>query len=281
MPSAVRSGLAAVALSIAMATAAVTTGAMANDAWPARVSATFEVEFGGLSIGKFDFNSSTNGQAYVLNGGGKLSLLFGALKWSGNAEATGKVAADGAHPQSFGFSFNSSNKSGSTRMAYTGNTITNVTREPNKPPKEGTVPVLPQHLIGVLDPMSAMLAVSKGASGNPCSRRIPIYDGRARYDLVLSPKGTVQLSELRPSGQPATGYVCRVKYIPIAGHKPDEETSAMARSSDIELVLRPIPSANVFIPYSVSIPTMAGTAVLKAKRVDITTSGQQQIALSH
>jgi hypothetical protein len=276
MPSAVRSVLGVLALSIVG-----TTGALANDGWPARVSATFEVEFSGVSIGTFDFNSSNNGQTYVLNGGGKLSLLFGALKWNGTAEATGKLAADGAHPHAFSYGYKSSNKSGSTRMTYTGNTVTSVIHDTNKPPKEGTIPVQPQHLVNVLDPMSAMLAMSKGTSGNPCSRRIQVYDGRARYDLVLSPKGTVQLSEQRPSGQPVTGYACRVKYVPIAGHKPDEENSAAAKSNDIEIVLRPIPSANVFIPYRVTVPTMAGNAVLKAKRVDITTSGQQQIALSH
>jgi Protein of unknown function (DUF3108) len=275
MPSTLRSGLAAVLLSAASAS-----GAFAQDAWPSRVTATYDVEFAGVSIGAFDFNSANNGQTYTLNGGGKLSLLFGALKWNGSAESSGKLTADAPQPQSFGFTFKSSSKSGGTRMTYTGNTITSVVNEPNKPPKEGSVPVQPQHLVNVLDPMSAMLAVSKGASGNPCSRRIPIYDGRARYDLIFSPKGTVQLTEQRPSGQPATGYVCRIKYVPIAGHKPDEANSAMAKSNDIEIVLRPIPSANVFIPYRVSVPTMAGTAVLKAKRVDITMRGQQ-IALSH
>jgi hypothetical protein len=276
MPSNVRSVLAGLALALA-----ASTSALANDGWPARVSATYEVEFSGVAIGSFDFTSTTNGQSYVANGGGKLSLLFGALKWAGNAEASGRIAADGAHPQKFGFGYKSSNKSGSTNMSYTGNTITSVVHDTNKPPKEGTIPVQPQHLVNVLDPMSALLAMSKGTTGNPCARRIPIYDGRARYDLVLSPKGTVQLSEQRPSGQPITGYVCRVKYVPIAGHKPDEESGAMAKSNDIEIVLRPIPSANVFVPYRITVPTMAGNAVLKAKRVDITTSGQQQIALSH
>lgn len=275
MKPAIRSAIASLVVSIGGVHAAAATE------WPARVSATFDVEFGGVQIGSFDFNSATNGQSYTLNGGGKLSLLFGALKWSGHADATGKLGADGAHPAGFGFGYKSSNKSGSTRMAYTGNTVTSVIHDPNKGPKEGTVPVQPSHLVNVLDPMSAMLAVSKGTNTNPCSRRIPIYDGKARYDLVLSPKGVTPLTEQRPSGQPGTGYVCRVKYVPISGHKPDEETGYLAKSNDIEIVLRPIPSANIFVPYRVSVPTMAGNAVLKAKRVDITTSAQQVIALSH
>ncbi len=280
MTSAARFVLARAVIASVALSCVVAPGARANDAWPTKFSATFDVEFSGVTIGAFDFNSATNGQTYTLNGGGKLSLLFGAFKWSGNAESTGKLAADGARPQSFGFGFKSSNKASSSRMIFTGNTVTSVVNEPNKPPKEGTIPVQPQHLVNVFDPMSAMLALSKGTTGNPCSRRIPIYDGKARYELILSPKGTVPLSEQRASGQPVTGYVCRIKYVPIAGHKPDEENSAMAKSNDIEIVLRPIPSANIFVPYRITVPTMAGNAVLRAKRVDITTSGQQ-IALSH
>ena len=258
-----------------------TTAPAAAEGWPARVSATFQVEFGGVDVGTFDFKSSTTGGSYVVTGNGNLSLLFGALKWTGVGEASGKLGTEGIHPLSFASSYKSTAKAGGTRMTYTGDTISSVLHDPPKGPKEGTVPVLPQHLMNVLDPMSAVLAMSKGSSGNPCSRRIPVYDGRARFDLILQPRGTVQLSEIKPSGQPGTGYVCRIKYVPIAGHKADDETRAMAQSTEIEIILRPIPSANVFVPYKVTIPTIAGSAVLKAKRVDITTSAQQVIALSH
>lgn len=262
--------------------AAVAVGpASAAEGWPARVSATFQVEFAGVDVGTFDFKSSTSGSGYTLSGTGHLSLLFGALKWMGTGEASGKFAADGIQPQSFVSTYKSTSKAGGTRMVYSGDTISSVLHDPPKGPKEGTVPVLPQHLMNVLDPMSAVLAMSKGTTGNPCSRRIPVYDGRARFDLILQPRGTVQLSETTPSGQPGIGYVCRIKYVPIAGHKPDDDTRTMAQSTEIEIVLRPIPSANVFVPYKVTVPTMAGSAVLKAKRVEITTSAQQLIALSH
>jgi Protein of unknown function (DUF3108) len=256
------------------------TAVSAAEPWPARVAAVYEVEFAGVSIGTFDFNSTSGGGNYSLNGAGKLTLLFGALKWTGDAEASGRVAADGTYPKAFAYTWKGTSKSGSTRMTITGDTVSSVRHEPDKGPKEGTVPVLPAHLVGVLDPMSAVVAMSKGTSGQPCARRIPVYDGRARFDLVLTSRGTTPIAEQRPSGQPATGYVCRVKYVPISGHKPDEESKALATSTEIEVVLRPIPSANVFVPVKISVPTVAGSVVLKAKRVDITTS-TQQIALTH
>jgi hypothetical protein len=76
-------------------------------------------------------------------------------------------------------------------------------------------------------------------------------------------------------------HVCRVRYLPIAGHKADSETSYMAANNEIEVALRPVPSANVLIPYQVNIPTMAGSATIVSKRVEIDSPGKPQIALLH
>ena len=125
------------------------------------------------------------------------------------------------------------------------------------------------------------MVVARGSNPNPCDRRLPIFDGKERFDLVLSYKGQMKVSEQQPSGQPAMAHVCRVKYQPIAGHKVDTETSFMATTDAIEVALRPVPSANVLIPYQITIPTMVGYATLVAKRVEIETPGKPQIALLH
>ena len=91
----------------------------------------------------------------------------------------------------------------------------------------------------------------------------------------------MKVVEQAPSGQPDVAHVCRVKYLPIAGHKADSDTSFMAANNEIEVALRPIPSANVFIPYQITIPTMAGSATIVSKRVEIVSPGKPQIALLH
>jgi hypothetical protein len=53
----------------------------------------------------------------------------------------------------------------------------------------------------------------------------------------------------------------------------------MSQSNDIEIILRPMAGTNIFIPHQVTIPTMAGSATLVARRVNITTNSRQQIAL--
>ena len=91
----------------------------------------------------------------------------------------------------------------------------------------------------------------------------------------------MQVTEQQPSGQPGMAHVCRVRYLPIAGHKVDSDTKFMAANDAIEVALRPVPSANVFVPYQITIPTMAGSATIVSKRVEIASPGKPQIALLH
>ena len=61
----------------------------------------------------------------------------------------------------------------------------------------------------------------------------------------------------------------------------DRETEFMVANDAIEVALRPIPSANVFIPYQATIPTLAGSAAIFVKRIEIDSPGKPQIALTH
>jgi hypothetical protein len=133
----------------------------------------------------------------------------------------------------------------------------------------------------VLDPLSAIMVVARSPATNPCNRRLAIFDGKERFDLVLTYKGQIKINELQPSGQPGMAFVCRVKYQPIAGHKIDAENSHLATTDGIEVVLRPIPSANVLVPYQVTIPTILGYATINSRRVEIESLGKPRIALLH
>jgi hypothetical protein len=61
----------------------------------------------------------------------------------------------------------------------------------------------------------------------------------------------------------------------------DAENSYLATTDAIEVSLRPVPSANVLVPYQITIPTMIGYATIVSKRVEIQAPGLPQIALLH
>jgi len=269
----------AVALSVALVAPAQTRIAHASD-WPDKVTARYRITFNGLEIGKLRFTSTADAKAYELSANAKFSALLGALKWSGKTQSSGVLRADEPQPAGYAFNFKNNSKRGSVEMTFDRAGVTNATIEP-KPRRQSKkiVPVEEKHLKGVLDPLSAVLAMSRSGNGDPCDQKLSIFDGRQRFDLVLSPRRQERISDGKSGGPPVTGYVCHVRYVPIAGHKDKGDDGGGWVSEDkVEVILRPVPRANILVPYKVTIPTIAGPAVVTSERVEIVT-GADQIAL--
>jgi hypothetical protein len=249
--------------------------------WPAVVRASYEVNFNGFNVGTFDFEAHTEEQSYTLSGNAHLTLLLGAFTWIGETRAFGLIANHVPKPAAFSFDFKANSKTGSTKVDFDNGSVLDVRQVPKPTPKADVVPLREQHLKGVLDPLSAIMLVADYSNPDPCDRNLPVFDGKERFDLIMSYKGEVKVNEQQPSGQPAIAHVCRVKYKPIAGHKADAENSYLATSDAIEVSLRPIPSANILVPYQITIPTLIGYATIVSKRVEIESPGLPQIALLH
>jgi hypothetical protein len=246
--------------------------------WAPYVSASYKVAFNGFDVGRFNFESSIKGSSYALNGQAQLSALLGAFQWTGLTRTSGTLVGDKPRPSGYSFDFSGTGRAGSVKMGFSGNSVTNLNVFPTLPPLPGNVPVKDAHLKDVLDPLSAVIALSRGSLDNPCARRLSIFDGKQRFDLVLSFKNFERVGDARASGQPDIVHVCRIRYVPIAGFSPSDEVQAMTQAA-IEVSLRPIPSANLIVPHQITIPTSAGTATLTSERISITTPARVHIAL--
>lgn len=253
---------------------------LASEAWPSRVAATYRVTFNGFDIGAFKFTSDVSSGGYTLSSDAQLSALLGAFTWRGVSRSTGTLSSGDPRPAGYTFNFQSSSRHGAVKIGFNDTRITSVAVMPPSEPQPDLVPVREQHLKDVLDPLSAVMAVSR-ATANPCNRKLAIFDGKQRFDLIFSYRRQEKVAEQRPSGQPSTGTVCRVKYVPIAGYRATAETKDLSQSSGIEVAFRHVPNANLMVPYLVTIPTFAGSATIELSRIDITTSDKGQIALAH
>lgn len=252
--------------------------ATAND-WPAQVNADYNITFNGFDIGSFKFQSAINGRGYVLDGDAELSALLGAFKWRGVTRASGNVSSRDPKPAGYTFTFKGAARSGSVKLGFNKDRISNVSLVPPIPDADDTVPVKKEHLKGALDPLSAVMALTRPVGNNgPCERVIPVFDGKQRFDLRLSYRRQEPIKETKQSGQPGIAIVCSVRYVPIAGYSP-AEVEQMAENDGIEVALRPVPSANLYVPYEIRIPTVAGSVILSSSRVDIKMTDQQRIAL--
>jgi len=240
---------------------------------PAQVSAIYRISFGLLGeIGSFRFRSSIAGEAYSLVADAKIDTAI--FDYSGLMTSTGSVLAAVTKPADYRFRYKQKallgkKKRRSLNIAFNGSSVKDVTFVPPDGPSKKDIPVTKDQLMNVLDPLSGVMALSLGNIGKPCDQRLPIFDGKQRFDLIFTPTG-------RSEGR--GGQVCHVRLQAISGHKKGGGAASVI-SGDIEVVLRPVPKANILIPYRVTVPTIIGSAVLTSEKVDITMPDQQRIAL--
>jgi len=249
---------------------------------PARVHATYHITWNGLDLGDFVWDSAIASGEYKAATSANISALFGAYTWAGLTRASGTYLTGEPHPSNYKFSFKATDKSGRIDMAFAHNRIVTVSQDPPDKGSSERIPLKPAHLENVLDPLSAIMAMSSPGSGsvdtiNPCDRHLSVFDGTQRFDLVLSFKHKARLEN-------ATGakfaYVCAIKYVPIAGMKMNTETKYMASADGIEIWLAPVAFANTFVPVTVVIPTWAGSAQINSTKVQIDMPGRGRVALS-
>lgn len=248
--------------------------------WPTEVTATYKLAFAGFDVGVYHFNAHFANGAYDAVANAEVSAFFGAFKWAGNFSGKGALEPAGLRPAAFEMNYKKKKKLVSVKIGFAGRAVSAVALVPNKPPTPDTIKLKPENLRNVFDPMAAMISVSDANPSDACNRIIPVFDGKARYDLHFTFKGREPLTERRPSGQPKELIVCRVKYVPIAGHKPKDFTDPWIDYNNIEFALRAVPKAGVYVPYRITIPSPIGKAVMTADTIKLTVSNNQQIALT-
>lgn len=252
----------------------------ARDAWPTAVRAHYRLAFNGIDVGRLEMTSSTDGKTYALSGSGKVSVLFGLITWSGTSNVSGTVEDGAPVPRSYAFDWRNNKRGGKIQIGFKDRVATKVAVTPPPSPHRDLVPLTPAHKAGALDPVSAILMLTRADGRPPCDRRVSIFDGKQRYDIVFSFKRTVSLPSPKGGGPAETAYVCRAMYEPVAGHRDNDDTRTYASNRDVEVVLRRIPGSDVLIPYSVTVPTFWGTGSMVTERIDITTAKSERLALT-
>jgi hypothetical protein len=268
---------AAVALS-AVASICLAPAARASEPWPAEIQANYRIQFNGFEVGQFTFNSSVHERIYAVSANADISALLGLVRWNGVTRVSGALASNAPRPSGYSFDYRGSSKTGSLRMVFGDSAVKAVDFNPPLPEQPGTVPVQPVHMRGVLDPLSAILALSRPKDGKPCNQRVAVFDGKARFDLTLQAKGEAPIGESKAGGPPEMLSVCRVRVQPIAGHVDDEKAQELKRNLGIEVAFRAVPGAGLFVPHRITIPTFAGSAEIVAQSLTIRTN-REQIAL--
>jgi hypothetical protein len=230
-----------------------------------RIIAVYRVDLGGFNLGNFRLTTVFRGDDYEMRGEGRFTILEGLIyEWKGVTASAGRVTSEGPEPAMYALSYSDGARTGERlRMTFGDGGVRQVSIVPNRRPGPRTIPVTPEQLEGVLDPMSGAFLVAKSSNPNGdlkvCYQTVPVFDGRQRFNLVLTPKKAVAVKKNGPASYAGPAVICRVKFIPIAGYQPDNPAiKLMSRSNEIEVWLIPVRRTQMYVPYRIVLPTPVG-----------------------
>jgi Protein of unknown function (DUF3108) len=116
---------------------------------------------------------------------------------------------------------------------------------------------------GAYDPLSAFYLLGRTAGAGGCDARVAVFDGRHRYDLVMTPIGA---GNVRVAGYSGPVMRCALRYVPIAGYNPTRANERREIPTG-EIQFAPPASAGGFsYPVRVRVPTPVGMASLTLTR---------------
>ncbi len=244
------------------------------------VDAVYHISWLGAYIGDFKIRSSITNRQYSLSANADISVFFGSFTWRAATTSNGLMTANGPMPRNWMFRYAAGSRGETVELRFQQRMVQDILINPPQHPGARRVPITAAHLQNVVDPLSAIVLLSQArlSRGDACNKRLPIFDGKIRYDLVLSPKGTRSIGS---SGKlRGTAYVCSVSYVPIAGHKmgKQSENDYAAGNTGIEVWLVPLPEAGLLVPYYVHVPTPAGTASMVSATFDVQTPAGRHAA---
>ena len=248
-----------------------------------KVTTKYAINFNGINIGDFKLTAAIANGEYNVSAQASISLLAGILfEWSGHTSSSGRIMRRGPLPYAYSFGYKTSEKSEKVDVKFSNNVVREIAVNPPQRPSSLRIPVTRKHMQNVVDPLSAVVMLTNigvNKSGQEvCDRRLPIFDGKARYDLQLSYKSSRNITAA--NGYKGPAYICKVKYIPIAGHRPgDEESNYAARNEGNEVWMMPVPQAALYVPYYIYVPTPVGTATITSTGFDIDTAPDMRRAL--
>lgn len=253
-----------------------------------KMFAIYRVRFLGANLGKFKLWADLNKGSYSIRSETKLEMgfiikgLFFKLK--GGAESKGAMKGNVPVPKRYGLHFESKRKRGRLDMTFNGNRVHAVTSQPQMRENPKAVPVTNAHVTKVLDPLAGVFLTqlkNKGKNhADACRQKVGIFDGKHRFDLILSHKKTVRVKRSGKRGYSGMAVVCRIRYAPVSGHTPNNKGLVFfEKNKDIEVWLIPVPGTRAYVPYHLSLPTPYGQATAISSVFEVRTARGQNHSL--
>jgi hypothetical protein len=244
-------------------------------ACPAQAQAQFDARYtlsmSGIAIGKLTWRTQLSPSDYATSADGGVSgFLSLFVKGEGKVAVKGQMKEGRPQPSSFVAAVAREDEKVNIQITFDGTRVREL-KVDEPPPESDRVPIEPAHKIGVIDPLSAFLIPSPAdpTSREGCQRTLSMFDGRRRYDLVLSFKRTDMIKN--DSGKQTTILVCAIKFTPMSGHRASSQlVKFLSEGRDIEVWLAPVAGTQILAPVRLAVTSFMGNMVLQANQFETT-----------
>jgi hypothetical protein len=252
-----------------LALAATVLGFAASPNAPAqaqKLEARYVISMTGIRVGQSAWTVTVDNDRYAASAsGGSVDLLNVLLRGEGVARVSGDIRDGRLAPSVFSSSLIEDGEKIDLKMTLNDGMVTAVEDNAARPAPD-RVPLAQSHAQGVTDPLTALLLPDAGSDAasakESCNRTLPVFDGRRRYDLVLSFK---RMDEIQDRKQDGRVVVCNVVLRPIAGHRANSMIMKyVAERRDIEIAFAAITGARLLAPLRFLLPTLIGTMAVQA-----------------
>ena len=198
-----------------------------------RMNLLYEVYSGGFHVLNFELDLALAPERYDvtarINSAGFVGWF---LSWRQVSESRGQLGRDTVAPELHRSQAEFRGRKRSVEIDYDAGKVGDVRVQPPAREDEGRDEVSVERRREAMDPISSILgAIRRLSAGEGCGGRLPVFDGRRRYDLVLTDRSRGQgLPQL--AGAASDRIQCDFVYEPIAGHNrrdADPETKDKRR----------------------------------------------------
>lgn len=132
----------------------------------------------------------------------------------------------------------------------------------------GDPPASDEDREGAIDPISGilsmMLATPATANGDICVGSVPIFDGRARYNLRLENGGMSEVSTRAYRGE---AMICRAYVEPISGYEEGKRPTEEDTARPVTMWLAPM--EGLWVPVRYRANTRIGNITISAVRLSV------------
>ena len=240
-----------------------------------KLKAHYAIAMTGVTVGEITWAVDIGDTLYSTTASGKASGVLSVLvNGEGAVAAQGGLAPDRLSPSSYTSTITDDDGTIKLQMSFADGAATE-TITPQPPVYADRLPVTDADRRGIADPLSAVLIPTKLGGGtmaaSDCNRTLKIFDGRRRYNLVLSFARMDKVAVERGYSGPI--LVCGVVLQPIAGYRANSMiVKYVAGRRDMELWFAPIAGTSLIAPLRVLMPTLIGTLKIQADQFEATAS---------